>query len=140
MEMIDHQRLFDLTKWLEEVLSRNPIKFNDITPAAIPSKGGIYFISDLSTQKEDLIYIGLSGNLSQRIYTHLHGDKNGSQIKNAIVDHGRANDFESAKSYLKEHCVVRFDVVPDFREREMREGFAKAILKPPFSLYKSKEH
>ena len=36
--------------------------------------------------------------------------------------------------------AVRFDVVPDYREREMREGFAKAILKPQFSLYKSKEH
>jgi hypothetical protein len=139
--MIDHQRLFDLTKWLDEVLSHDPIKFSELAPSTIPLQGGIYFISDLSPRYEEIIYVGQSGNLSQRIYMNqLQGDKNGSQIKNAIIAHGRAKDFDSAKIYLKENFGVRFDVVPDFREREMREGFAKAVLKPQFSLYKSKEH
>lgn len=139
--MIDHQRIFELTKCLDIVLSWVPLKFDSIAPSSIPSEGGIYFISDLSQRKEEVIYVGLSSNLSQRIYTNqLQGDKMASQIKVAFIEHGRAKNLESAKDYLKKFCVVRFDVVHDFREREMREGFAKAVLKPQFSLYKSKEH
>lgn len=139
--MIDHQRIFELTKWLSEVLSRDSIKFDSITPSAIPSDGGIYFISDLSQNKEEIIYVGQSGNLSQRIYTsQLQGDEMASQIKVALIEHKIAKDLISAKDYLREFCAVWFDVVPDYREREMREGFAKAVLKPQFSLYKSKEH
>jgi len=139
--IINHQRIFDLTKWLEEVLSRDPIKLDSITPSAIPSDGGIYFISDLSQRNEETLYIGQSSNLSQRVYTNqLQGDKMASQIKTALIKHGRAKDLESAKEYLRKFCAVRFDIVPDYREREMREGYAKAVLKPQFSLYKSKEH
>ncbi len=139
--MINHQRIFDLTKWLDEVLTRDSVKFDSITPSAIPSDGGIYFISDLSQRNEEIIYIGQSSNLSQRVYTNqLQGDKMASQIKIALIKHGRAKDLDSAKDYLRKFCAVRFDVVPDYREREMREGFAKAVLKPEFSLYKSKEH
>ncbi|MBC8521052.1 MAG: hypothetical protein H8D26_03555 [Methanomicrobia archaeon] len=139
--MVDHQRIFDLTKWLDEVLSRDPVKFDSITPSTIPSDGGIYFISDLSQRSEEIIYIGQTSNLSQRVYTNqLHGDKMASQIKMAFIKHGRAKDLDSAKDYLRKFCAVRFDVVHDYREREMREGFSKAVLKPQFSLYKSKEH
>jgi len=139
--MIDYQRVFDLTKWLDDVLSRNAIRFDSLAPSAIPSEGGIYFISDFSQRSEEVIYVGLAGNLSQRIYTNqLQGNKSSGTIKVALVDHGRAKDLAAAKDYLRKHCAVRFDVVPDYREREMREGFAKAVLKPPFSLYKSKEH
>ena len=58
----------------------------------------------------------------------------------ALIEHGRAKDLDSAEDYLRKFCAVRFDVVHDYREREMREGFAKAVLKPQFSLYKLKEH
>ncbi len=139
--MIDFQRIFDLTRWLEEILRRQPIKFDSISPAALPAEGGIYFISDFSQRDEEVLYIGHSSNLSQRVYTnHLQGDKIASQIKKALIEHGRAKDLSAAKDYLKKFCAVHFDVVPDYREREMREGFAKAVLKPQFSLYKSKEH
>jgi len=139
--MINHQRIFDLTKWLDEVLRRDPVKFDSITPSAVPPDGGIYFISDLSQRNEEIMYIGLSSNLSQRVYTNqLQGDKMASQIKTALIEHGRAKDLRLAKDYLRKFCTVRFDVVHDYREREMREGFAKAVLKPQFSLYKSKEH
>jgi hypothetical protein len=139
--MIDYQRIFYLTRWLEEVLSRQPIKFDSIAPSTLPSEGGIYFISDCSQRDEEIIYVGLTSNISRRIYTyHFQGDKRASQIKVAFIQHGRARDLSSAKEYLKKFCTVRFDVVPDYREREMREGFAKALLKPQFSLYKSKEH
>jgi hypothetical protein len=138
--MINHQRIFGLTKWLDEVLSRAPVKFDSITPSAIPSDGGIYFISDLS-RREEIIYIGQSSNLSQRVYTNqLQGDKMASQIKMALIEHERAKDLDSAKDYLRKFCALRFDIVHDYREREMREGFAIAVLKPQFSLYKSKEH
>jgi hypothetical protein len=139
--MLDHQRIFELSKWLDEIFSRSPLRFESITPSSIPSEGGIYFISDLSQRNEEIIYVGQTSNLSQRIYTNqLQGDKMGSQVKVAFIEHGRAKDLESAKDYLKKYCAVHFDVVHDFREREMKEGFAKAILKPQFSLYKSKEH
>ena len=138
--MIDFQRIFYLTKWLEGVLSGEPIKFDSITPSALPSEGGIYFISDFSQRDEEIVYIGLSGNLSKRIYTQFQGDERGSLIKKALVEFRRAKNLFSAKDYLRKFCAVRFGVVPDYREREMREGFAKAVLKPQFSLYKSKEH
>jgi hypothetical protein len=139
--MIDFRRIFDLTRWLEEVLSRQPVKFDSIAPSTLPSEGGIYFISDFSQGDEEIVYIGLTGNISKRIYTYqFQGDKRASQIKVALIQHGRARNLPLAKDYLKKFCAVRFDVVPDYREREMREGFAKAVLKPQFSLYKSKEH
>ena len=139
--MIDFQRIFDLTRWLEEVLSRQPVKFDSLEPSTLPSEGGIYFISDFSQRAEEIVYIGLSGNISKRIYLHqFQGSERSSQIKVALIQHGRARDLPSAKDYLRKFCAVRFDIVPDYREREMREGFAKAVLKPQFSLYKSKEH
>ena len=139
--MIDHLRIFDLTKWLDDLLKRKPVKFASISPSLIPNEGGIYFISDLSQGLDEVTYIGLSGNLRQRIYTNqFQGDKNASQIKEALIEHKRARDLASAKGYLKKYCHVLFDVVQDYREREMREGFAIAIIKPQFSLYKSKEH
>ncbi|MBM3333449.1 hypothetical protein FJY63_02195 [Candidatus Sumerlaeota bacterium] len=139
--MVDHQRVFDLTNWLDDVLRRSALRFDSLTPSSIPSEGGIYFISDFSQRNEEVIYVGLTGNLSQRIYTdQLHGDKINSSVKAALVDHGRAKNMAAAKDYLRKHCGVRYAVVPDYREREMREGFATAILKPPFSIYKSKEH
>ena len=138
--MIDFQRIFYLTRWLEEILSRQPVKFDSLAPSALPSEGGIYFVSDFSQGDEKVVYVGLSGNLSQRVYTQLQGDERGSPIKKALVEFRRAKDLFSAKDYLRKFCAVRFDVVPDYREREMREGFAKAVLKPQFSLYKSKEH
>ncbi len=139
--MFDFQRVFDLTKWLDDVLSRKPVRFDTLSPSSLRSEGGIYFISDLSQRDEKVIYVGLTGNLRQRVYTNqLQGDRMASQIKVALIEHKTASDMKSAKGYLKKFCAVRFDVVPDYREREMREGFAKAILKPEFSLYKSKEH
>ena len=139
--MIDFQRIFYLTKWLEGVLSGERFKFDSISPSALPSEGGIYFISDFSQRDEEILYIGLSSKLSQRVYMNqLQGDEMASQIKVALIKHGRAKDLTAAKDYLRKFCAVRFDVVPDYREREMREGFAKAVLKPQFSLYKSKEH
>ena len=139
--MIDFQRIFDLTRWLDEVLRLQPVKFDSIVPSALPSKGGIYFISDFSQRDEEIVYIGLTSDLSKRIYTYqLQGGKEASQVKTALIVHGRAKALPSAKDYLKKFCAVRFEVVPDYREREMREGFAKAVLKPQFSLYKSKEH
>ena len=139
--MIDFRRIFDLTKWLDEVLRKELVRFDSITPSAIPSEGGIYLISDLSRRDEEIVYVGQSGNLSRRIYTNqLQGDKMASQIKVALIEHGHAEDLSSAKDYLRKFCAVRFDVVPGYQEREMREGFAKAVLRPQFSLYKSKEH
>lgn len=139
--MLDFERVFELTRWLDDVLSREPVKFGSLTPSLLPSEGGTYFISDLSQRAEDIVYVGLTGNLRQRVYTQqLQGQKASSQIKIALVQHGRASDLAQAKEYLKKCCAVRFDAIPDFREREMREGFAKAILRPEFSLYKSKEH
>ena len=138
--MVDFQRIFYLTKWLEDVLSRQPVKFDSISPSSLTSEGGIYFISDFSQGDEEIVYTGLSSKLSQRVYTQFQGDKSASQIKVALINHGRAKDLLAAKNYLRKFCAVRFDAVPDYREREMREGFAKAVLKPQFSLYKSKEH
>ena len=124
--MIDFQRVFYLTRWLDEVLSREPVKFDSITPSSLPSEGGIYFISDFSQRNEEIVYIGLSSNLSQRVYTNqLQGDIIASQIKVALINHGRAKDLSSAKDYVRKFLALRFDVVPDYREREMREGFAK---------------
>ncbi len=139
--MLDFQRIFELTRWLDGVLSREPVRFESLVPSLLPSEGGVYLISDLSQRTEGTIYIGLTGNLRNRVYTQqFQGQKASSQIKVAVVQHGRARDLAHAREYLKKSCAVRWDAIPDFREREMREGFAKAILKPEFSLYKSKEH
>lgn len=139
--MINLQRIFYLTKWLEELLHQEPVRFNSIIPSVIPSEGGVYLISNILQGNEEVVYVGQSSNLSQRIYTNqFQGDKMGSQIKTALIKHGYAKNLVSAKDYLKKFCSVRFDIIPDYREREAREGFVKAVLKPQFSLYRSKEH
>ena len=139
--MIDFQRVFELARWLDDLLHEEPMRFDSIRPSTIPSEGGIYLISETSRREERILYIGLSGNLSQRIYTsQFQGDSAASPVKAALIEHWRARDLSSAKEYLKARCAVRFSLVPDYREREMREGFGKAVLKPPFSLYRGKEH
>jgi exonuclease I len=139
--MIDFNRVFELSKWLDNLLRSERKGFSFLAPSDIPSEGGIYIISDLSKDQEEFVYVGQSSNLSQRLYTNqLQGDHAASQIKNALVHFNRTKDLSAAKDYLMKNCAVRIDVVPDYREREMREGFAKAILKPEFALYKSKEH
>jgi hypothetical protein len=139
--MVDFQRIFELTRWLDDLLSGDPIRFESLAASSLPPEGGVYFISDLSQRNEIVVYVGLTGNLRKRVYTQqLQGHKESSQIKVAIIQHGRARDHAQAKEYLRRRCAVRFDAIPDYREREMREGFAKGVLKPEFSLYKSKEH
>ena len=130
-----------MTRWLDEVLSHPPLRFDSLKPSTVPEDGGVYLISDHSQGAEEIVYVGLTGNLRRRVCSdQLHGDAIAGTIKPALVHHGRAKDIRSAKEYMRKSCGVRFAVVPDYREREMREGFAKAVLKPQFSLYKSKEH
>ena len=139
--MIDFNRVYELSRWLDDLMKSPPKRFDGIAPKDIPVEGGIYIISDMSSEKEEHVYVGLTGNLNRRVHTdHLQGDDISSPTKTALVYFKRTKDMATAKEYMRQKCVVRFDVVPDHREREMREGFVKAILKPEFSLYKSKEH
>ena len=139
--MLDCRRVFELTKWLDDLLQQEPLRFSDMQPGDIPQTGGVYLVSDFGHGREEIVYVGLTGKLRQRVWSNQYrGNEKSAPVKVALVHLGRATDMTSAKEYMHEHSAVRFDVVPDYREREMREGFAKAVLNPEFALYKSKEH
>ena len=105
------RRLAALTEWLSELLEQPPVLFSMLTPSMIPAKGGVYLISLRSSGQDEVVYAGTTSKLSQRVYNnHLHGDRNSSQLKNALVHHGLATDFKSAKDHALRYCAVRYDV------------------------------
>lgn len=141
MAIVDFGRAFELLKWLDAFLSQPASKYVELKPQNLPESGGVYAVGLDHGGTSKIVYVGLTGNLRNRAYKiHLHGDKAGGQVKNALIHFGYAKTMPEAKAFMLSHCTLRFVEVPDHREREMREGFAKAILQPEFSLYKSKEH
>ncbi len=47
---MDFQRIFDLIRWLDEVLNQQSIRFDSITPSVLPSEGA--YISFQMFRKE----------------------------------------------------------------------------------------
>ncbi len=141
MPDVDRSRAAELAKWLEGFLSGPSVPCSRLKPSMLPKLGGVYAFETRRGKRSRIVYVGLTGELRRRIYTnHLHGDKHSSQMRTAMVNLGIARDHKRAKQVMRRGYSVRFRVVQGHQQRQMYEGYATAMMKPRFSLYKSKEH
>lgn len=98
----------------------------------LPEDGGIYRICDFSASDPKLLYVGLSGNLRDRLYgKHLMGNPKTSTLKRKLVGSGLFPSASHVKEYLRRVCKTQFVVVPDARFRCFAEHYAIAVLQPP---------
>ncbi|MCL5265973.1 MAG: hypothetical protein M1343_12435 [Chloroflexi bacterium] len=119
---------------IHKMVSGPKCEFKGLGPTKIPSKPGLYVISDKTTG--EILRAGRTDDqtLSNRIYrNHLMGSQTGN-LRAQLVANGLCEDMESAKEWIRDRCVVRWltieDVVLDLR---WAEHFILAVLRPRFS-------
>ncbi|HTW92371.1 MAG TPA: GIY-YIG nuclease family protein [bacterium] len=134
-------QLAALGRWLDDFLASRARPFRTLVPSKLPTTGGIYAISITRGPYAGIVYVGTTKNLRQRLYqNHLMGDKHASQLRNALVHFDCAYDHDEAKRFMRESCGYRFFEDTNEKERQVKEAFAIAALRPEFSIYKGKEH
>ncbi|QLH33403.1 MAG: hypothetical protein HWD62_14175 [Cyclobacteriaceae bacterium] len=89
-------------------------------------------------EEEVALYVGKSGNLSERIYrNHLMGNTISSNLKRYLInDQNRAEieDANSAKEFLINNCNVRWILESHERKRGALECFCIAKLFPIYGI------
>lgn len=133
----------DLHNRVYSILSSEGINFCDLKPSKLPTSGGIYIITDRRVLENEIIYyIGVSGNLQQRIYNnHLMGPVTNARLKNYLVNDQSPGAIhiinkELAKDFIKDNCKVRWILEDDFKMRAYIEGYLTGLLKPMYGIYK----
>jgi excinuclease UvrABC nuclease subunit len=94
----------------------------------------VYCVSERTGNAVEVIYIGKSKDLRNRIYkNHLIGSRRFSTLKRKIIQsEGFSNDAD-VENYLRERCAVQFVIIEDELERNFFEHFAIAIFRPKFN-------
>ncbi len=110
------------------LLKINPIKLGLINKHLIPEKSGIYIMCEKN--KKNIVYIGESGNLFDRIDKQLRGNFNASNIKKKIANKNKWDKYE-AKEYMKKNLFVRFFLVKSNRYKI--EHFLIALFNPKYN-------
>ncbi|NMF01143.1 GIY-YIG nuclease family protein [Aneurinibacillus aneurinilyticus] len=140
MRRVEKRFLF-LKAYIEQILTVPPILFSQLAKTTINEVPGVYAIQHKRTKC--VLYVGRTKNLQQRIYTnHLHGNLSTARLKKYLIEDPwmrTANDLQSAKSYLKNNCLVRYIELPqsDHILRGHLEGILTALLD---AKYVSNEH
>lgn len=131
--IINKRRIVYLDKKLSELLQKNGLSFGGIRKH-IPKRGGVYLISlKCNNQREIPLYVGLSGNLLQRIYqNHLMGDLRASSFKRHLINSSECKNKDEAKEYIKSRCLVRWISIGDKKKRGALEGYFLAMIFPRF--------
>ncbi len=116
---------------LEELLTSNPIRFDQRLHSSLPNKSGVYRIFEIISQDFKSVYVGKSVDLQNRIHgNHLMGNRRGSTLKRKLIENNIFLDEEAVKNYLKHKCLVQYILVPDDCTLNGFEHFAIAILQP----------
>jgi DNA polymerase-3 subunit epsilon len=98
----------------------------------IPDGAGIYYFYN---EKSDLIYVGKSSNLMQRVYTHLSNNttNRSMEMRDAIADIGWEETGSELIALLKESFEIKANK-PLYNRAQRRTGFRWGI----FSFYDDK--
>jgi hypothetical protein len=125
-----------LEEKLLEILAKPFIPIDELLRGQLPDTGGVYLFTRIDKEHEETpLYIGVTGNLKQRIYTnHLMGNLQASSFKKYLVESKVSETPEDAKNFIKEHCGVRISEEPDIRKRGALEFYMTARLMPMFGF------
>ena len=128
------QRVHECQQILEQLLTAPKLPFNDEIRSKLTSEHGLYAIYYKNAADGDLLRAGrtktAAGGLCQRIYqNHLIGNQKGN-LRSQLIGDGTCVDFEQAKAWIQQNCLVQFVVVKDDRLRTWAEHFMLSILRP----------
>ena len=127
-----------LNNALAVLVAQQPIAYNLLTPARIPSNGGVYLVTEIVADEEVALYVGKSGNLSERIYrNHLMGNERSSNLKRYLIGDPtrlQITDANAAKLFLSTSCRVRWILESQERKRGAVECFCIAKLYPMYGI------
>lgn len=118
-------------------LTTSPLcPFDDKLRSALPSEHGLYIIYDCSGEAPVSIRAGrtksATGGLRQRIYSnHFMGDQKGN-LRQQLVSDGVCSDLESAKTWLRDRCRVRFVTITDDADRRWSEHYMLSVVRPRY--------
>lgn len=116
---------------IDALLAGKWVAFDSAMRSQLPTEGGIYRICDFSAAEPRLLYVGLSGNLRDRLYSkHFMGTPQTSTLKRKLVG-SRFADAAAVKEYLRSCCRAQYAVVTESRLRCFAEHYAIATLQPP---------
>jgi hypothetical protein len=125
-------RISRFQKLLEELLQAKPtllLPMMICAPSTLPAHGAVYRIIEKGSDWQNSVYVGRTGNLSDRLYrNHIMGQG----LKGKLVADGKCADSEAAKRYLQS-CSVQYVFLEDDHFRKLFEHFVIAILQPTYN-------
>jgi len=124
-----------LSKSLEQLLNRLPLKFSQMTPSLLPKTAGVYLITKIEGDIEISYYVGRTKNIRQRLYNnHLMGPLANARLKKYLIDNQICSTIDEAKDFIRRHCAARWIEEEDYRRRGAIESFCTAALFPEYGI------
>ncbi len=127
--------------WKEKLLSNIKYDFKTLQPSMLEKDMAVvYVIFNKSTN--EALYVGRTKKLRRRLYTnHLQGNKSTARLKKYLVEDNvnlpEIDDYEKAKTWIKDNCYFQFVEVQESRERGHVEGLLGFLFN---SRYIEEEH
>lgn len=124
----------DYLERLQDLISCEKIRFDSDLHSALPKDAGVYRIIRANDETRTTLYVGTSKNLQDRLYSNLlMGDVTAHTLRNKLIKSKMCSNEEDIKNYLRNNCLIQFEIIPNKKERHYFEHFAISILKPQFN-------
>jgi hypothetical protein len=127
----------NLEKICFDIMALEPLQINGLVRYDFPKKGGVYLFT---TQEDECIYVGKTGDLRNRVYdVHLNG-KGKSSLRDALLGQKKTRKIPAVTTvyeidyYIQKNFLIRFLVIEDILLRGCVEDFLNAIFKPKYSV------
>ncbi len=128
-----------LDESLNNLVTADTVAFNSLMPKGISHVPGVYLISKVNNEELLPYYVGRSLKLGYRLYTnHLMGNESTARLKKYLVDTNECENYQEAKSFLIEHCVIQYITVDGYRKRGALEGYFTGKLFPKHGISNEK--
>jgi hypothetical protein len=119
-----------------------PMPFKGFKQSMLSDKPGVYVISAVCDDVEEVFYVGRARNLAKRVYQHLMGGLTASALKKYMLASKKLETLAEAKCFILEHCQFRYLILvgdsdaDGVRQRGMLEGYAMGTLQPKYGIYR----
>ena len=97
----------------------------------IPSEPGVYVIRRKGTGQ--CVWVGMSKDLYHRIWTQHRNGWESSDLQKVVTKKIPQQNDKSARKWIEKHCMVRWMVIRNEKERSSCEHFFTAMLKPQWA-------
>ena len=116
---------------LQDFLANDIFAFDSKIRSNLIESPGVYCILRKSKNGSyETIYIGMSKNLRDRLYSRLlMGDAGTHTLRKKLVKNNVCENDKDVKEYLRNNCCCQFIKIEIERERILFEHFAISILR-----------